>query len=322
MSLENFSPEELSAAIGQIPTLIAHVTSLQADVSKLQELVQENSQLRTKVAQLERALADALAPDHSGIHVPGPSGQTGRKEILRVGPASINIRNKTQTSNTESTKSVSQAISSEPSWANVLGTKRPSNSVRSPRKRAASARLFQVNEGPKDYEYLYMHLSRRASRPDVRRHLVTIGLETSRVLDVSFPARSVVGLLVHAQYVPTVKATLAKANVTLLADFDPLSPANLGDPQYSGMADAAKARELHHIHSQRCVRVLKFLRDSVAPAVARNFINVGWIDPKQAKAALKAKSVTLFGYEDVSSEEESDVEMDSTTSADTTSKSL
>jgi hypothetical protein len=236
----------------------------------------------------------------------------------------LNARTIKHVASTASTKVVPQAISSQPSWANVLGTKRPTNSVRSPRKRSAAARLFQVNDGPKDYEYLYMHLSRRASRPDVRRHLITIGLETSRVLDVSFPARSVVGLLVHAQYVPAVKTALAKAKVTLLADFDPLSPKNLGDPQYSSLSDDAKTSELHHIHNQRCVRVLKFLRDSVAPAVARNFINVGWIDPKQAKAVLKAKSVTLFGYEDISSEEEeSDDEMHSvSSSAASTSESL
>lgn len=312
MSLEkNISSEKISAALEQIPALVAHVTSLQADVSKLQELVRENAQLRSKVAQLERALADALAPRPSASLVPKTT-EPSASALPGPGLAAQNVK-----------KTAPPTIDSQPSWATILGTKRPSNSVRSPRKRSAAARLFQINDGPKDYEYMYMHLSRRVSRPEVRRHLVTIGLETSRVLDVSFPARSVVGLLVHAQYVPTVKAALAKAKVTLLADFDPLCPKNLGDPQYSGLNDAAKTQELHYIHNQRCVRVLKFLRDSIAPAVARNFINVGWIDPKQAKAVLKAKSVTLFGYEDVSSEEESDDDMNSvTSSAVSTSESI
>ncbi|KAG1568283.1 hypothetical protein G6F48_013675 [Rhizopus delemar] len=72
------------------------------------------------------------------------------------------------------------------------------------------------------------------SRRDVRSRLSVLGIDPYRVLDITFPARSVVGLLVHEQYKDVLLAQLGKAKIDIYKDFNPCDPAHLADPTYSG----------------------------------------------------------------------------------------
>ncbi|KAG1480101.1 hypothetical protein G6F46_014541 [Rhizopus delemar] len=65
------------------------------------------------------------------------------------------------------------------------------------------------------------------SRRDVRSRLAVLGIDPYRILDITFPARSIVGLLVHAQYNDTLTAKLTKAKIPIHQDFEPRDPAHL-----------------------------------------------------------------------------------------------
>lgn len=271
--MNNFTTEEITALLQQIPHLTATISDLQVQVTHLATLAEENTQLRSKVAHLEAALSKALNNKDQPKRNSQASCKTPQATPVTQSPAS----NGTSAS----------------SWA-TIGAKRPSPSNNSTRKRAAKARHYQVNNGPKGYDYVYLHLAKRLTRGVIRSDLASFGIEKSRILDISFPCRSVAGLLVHVQYIPTLLELLSTAKIDILKDFDPTNPDLLGDPVLSTLSRNQKVTEMQYIMNERCIRVVKYLRSSVAPSVARFFVEIGWLNEEDAQAALGDKTNSKY----------------------------
>lgn len=163
-------------------------------------------------------------------------------------------------------------------WAERTSTHLPPTaSIRSERRMAAAARAFQAIHGPQGYEYIYITRNRRMDRPDVRRRLRRVGIETYRVMDIAFPTKNVIGILVHVQYKTSVLEILAKAKIDLVADFDPTDPKHIFDPKHDSLSASDRVQLALSIHHTRCIRALKYMRSQVATAVARTFLEAGWI---------------------------------------------
>ncbi|KAI8046932.1 uncharacterized protein B0P05DRAFT_454044, partial [Gilbertella persicaria] len=127
------------------------------------------------------------------------------------------------------------------------------------------------------YEYVYLPNKYRDRLSAFRRKLRLIGLDNSRVLDVHYPARNVVALLIHSAYKEDLLKVMAKYSLPVLTDFDPFSGANVKDPAFASLdADAlsAKARELQQA---RLVRALGYIREQVRRQVAYDFVRQGWL---------------------------------------------
>ncbi|KAG2192063.1 hypothetical protein INT47_006506 [Mucor saturninus] len=146
-------------------------------------------------------------------------------------------------------------------------------------KRIAAARPFQSLEdkGPQGFQYVYIGRSRKIIRSEVRSRLGRSGIDTGRILDVTFPASGVLGLLMHLW---------PKVDATLFPNFDPLDPKHLADPQYMAMSHDERCQKMHDIVNNRAIDTLSFLRPLVVGAVARSFVDLGWIDDQNAKDAL------------------------------------
>ncbi|KAF7720714.1 hypothetical protein EC973_006305 [Apophysomyces ossiformis] len=129
---------------------------------------------------------------------------------------------------------------------------------------------------------------------EICKQLQKLKIDTSRLLDIVFPARSVVGLLFHIQYIPEVTQLLEAAKVAALKDFDPLDPSILADPSLQSLSETERADQAAVIHRQRCLRSLQHIRSTVAPAVARHFIEQGWIDQLDADHVSRSSVGTLF----------------------------
>ncbi|CAO3659212.1 unnamed protein product [Rhizopus stolonifer] len=106
-------------------------------------------------------------------------------------------------------------------WATVARRAPKKKTTAKPRSVESAARAFQEPTGPSGFDYIYIPRSRRLTRKEVRTRLQTMKVDPYRVLDITFPARSVVGLLIHAQYKDTLLDRLAKANIRPRLDFDP-----------------------------------------------------------------------------------------------------
>ncbi|KAG1442063.1 hypothetical protein G6F55_013071 [Rhizopus delemar] len=114
-------------------------------------------------------------------------------------------------------------------------------------------------------------------RRDVRSRLAVLGVDPYRILDITFPARSIVGLLVHTQYNDTLTAKLTKAKIPIHHDFEPRDPAHLADPKYQSLPVSERVTIAVDIHGERCLRGIERLRFPVAVAVRRAFVEEGFI---------------------------------------------
>ncbi|KAI8380020.1 endonuclease-reverse transcriptase-domain-containing protein, partial [Choanephora cucurbitarum] len=187
-----------------------------------------------------------------------------------------------------------KSVSSSPSGAAVQA--KPKVKVTS-RHRKAAARIFVVSSPPAGspvdgplFEYVYLPNKYRARLSVFRQKLRLIGLDNSRVLDVHYPARNVVALLIHTAYKENLLKVLNKYSLPVLTDFDPFSVANVRDPSFASLdSDAltAKARELQQA---RLVRALGYIREQTRRLVAYDFVRQGWLSKEQAFSAIGSPS--------------------------------
>ena len=170
----------------------------------------------------------------------------------------------------------------------------PAKKARAPstKKRAAAARAFMSPgaKGPQGFKYVYLGRSRKINRSEVRSRLRRIGVDTGRVLDISFPASGVLGVLMHVQYVEQFTAVMQKAGAELISDFDPLDPVHLADPKFASLSADQRADQLHELVHSRALDTLSFLRPLVVGSVARSFLEWGWIDESDLHAAVSEAS--------------------------------
>ncbi|KAF7720612.1 hypothetical protein EC973_006934 [Apophysomyces ossiformis] len=106
---------------------------------------------------------------------------------------------------------------------------RPLKNSISTRYKATAARSFQPITGPQGFTYIYLHCSQKMDRLEIYKQLQKLKIDTSCLLDITFPARSIVSLLFHLQYTPKVVKLLDTVKVKTLKDFDSLNPTYIGD---------------------------------------------------------------------------------------------
>jgi hypothetical protein len=102
-------------------------------------------------------------------------------------------------------------------------------------------------------------------RKSIRNLFHTLSIDPVRILDISFPARSVISVLIHTEYQTKFLAALAGAKVRPLENFNPLAKEHIADPQFATIALHDRTRLAAAIHQDRCFRTMYFLRPYLAP---------------------------------------------------------
>ncbi|KAG1488510.1 hypothetical protein G6F53_013566 [Rhizopus delemar] len=120
-------------------------------------------------------------------------------------------------------------------------------------------RFVPVTSRP-DYEYVYLPSRYREPISSLRAKLQKLKINNARVLDVHYPDRQVVALLVHSDYVTDLLAAFAKAKVQPIKDFNPLNPDLLRDPKFASLPESDRAAKCTEVHQARLVRALKHIR--------------------------------------------------------------
>jgi hypothetical protein len=152
-------------------------------------------------------------------------------------------------------------------------------------------------------------------RSDIRRRLRQIGLDTSRLLDITFPSRNTLGLLIHVQYKTEMCVLLKESQIIPLTSFNPLDPKHIADPKHDTLSASDRTILAAELHRERLIRGLKFMRPHVAPAVARQYVLHSWIEesdvptPKgrdHPAAAFQSSSSDSDYVEEMSQEEMSE----------------
>ncbi|KAK4511684.1 DNA mismatch repair protein msh6 [Mucor velutinosus] len=148
------------------------------------------------------------------------------------------------------------------SWTEVI---KRSKKVRNPadvtdKHRQAITRGFNLApEGPKGYTTVYFNRSRRFTRTEVRNNLHLIKADASRIIDVTFPARNIIGVLVHLQYKDNLVSILTKNNINVVEGFDPTDPKHLADPKFKEMSLSKREDAAFDLQINRCAKSLVYL---------------------------------------------------------------
>ncbi|KAI8393255.1 uncharacterized protein BYT42DRAFT_550469 [Radiomyces spectabilis] len=273
------SSEQFVAMQAQITYLTAQVTTHHTKLDQIRCLLEENQQLHDENAQLKAQLAAATAsaPKPTAATCPTPATPT-------------------------------PLGSDESTLATVSKKIRPPRIKCTVRSLAASVRTFKEAEGPGGFQYLYIPRSRRLTCQEARSHLHCLGIDPYRILDITFPARSVVGLLIHNQYCPSILATLEKHTIKPFLDFDPLDPVHLADPEIKSLPLEEQHLFAKTLHYSRCEKAVARLPYHLASPIARSFLDDAIFNEADVSRILSScRGAPVFPAEEKSSDPDTDM---------------
>ena len=294
------SVQDLKGQVAAHDELLSKMNRLEAENNDLRANMGKQNQEILRLRGLLSAADHAASSSNFGTAFAGPTETTGppgqqksrdfpvTKDTPYIHPKKTNFRSR-DFFNLNS----DPALDGLPdlSWVDVTRQYRPaSRPLPSARKIASAARAFSQPDpsAATGFQYVYLPRKRKFSRSEIRSNLRRLGVDPSRILDISFPARSCVALLVHQQYISDLLKLLQSAKVAPLDNFDPLDPVHLADPKYADDAESLRATKMSELQSDRCVGVLKYIRPHLVLAVGNMFIAEGWIVAEDLKAALDA----------------------------------
>ncbi|KAK4516931.1 uncharacterized protein ATC70_000259 [Mucor velutinosus] len=186
--------------------------------------------------------------------------------------------------------SKSDGPQTKPSWASIA-SKPPAPLT--DRKRQALHRAFNppVHDPTQNgsYTFVYLPRSRRMNRAQIRSKFRQISIDNLRILDLSFPARNTIGVLLHEAYLPEFKSKLLEIDSHLIQDFDPLDHHHIADPKYQSFSEERRTQLAKALHQDRCIRSLYFIRLHLVPGVAKYFVHEGWVPSHVAEDIINQR---------------------------------
>ncbi|KAI7855411.1 hypothetical protein BDC45DRAFT_568305 [Circinella umbellata] len=134
-----------------------------------------------------------------------------------------------------------------------------------------ASKFFQFpHQNQTKFEYIYIPCLQRKTRQKIRQLSRSLKINTSRVVDISYPSRNIIGIPATNQHnasrIPTLKT------------FDPIHPENLKDLQYQICSEFERSNISKQSHHQRCLRAISAQPLTLITKIARFFNSKGWID--------------------------------------------
>ena len=161
---------------------------------------------------------------------------------------------------------------------------------------------------------MYIPSKARVPVGQLRSRLRKLDINNSRILDIHYPDRNVVALLVHNDYASELKEQLSKFKINFLDQFNPLDGKIIRDPKYASYNSKQKDTLAASLHCARMKKALEHIREPVKYTVARYFYEQKWIDHETLTSIAKTRFPTpesLFQQEDpLSTQNGDDVRMD------------
>jgi hypothetical protein len=127
-------------------------------------------------------------------------------------------------------------------------------------------------------------------------------------LDIHYPARGVVALLLHVQYHEELSAKFKELDIQPLT-FNPLDPANLNDPDLIDQSELAKTLAMQGIHNDRMLRALEHIGSPRSHSVGRSFIEKGWITVEELTKLTRKEAARAFRPVDDDMDETADIDL-------------
>ncbi|KAG2192065.1 hypothetical protein INT47_006508 [Mucor saturninus] len=195
-----------------------------------------------------------------------------------------------------------QTNKSKPTMAEIVAKKaskpvqpKPKAKKLSAEALAKAARPFMERDPnePQGFQYVYIGRSRKITRPETRKRFKLVGIDTSRVLDITFPAFGVLGVLVHVSYAPTFIKIMTSVKAGIIKDFDPSDEKHLANPIYKSYSAAARADIAMQLNNNRCKQALLYLhntRPTQVKPVGYSMIDMGYLSEEELIEITKVPS--------------------------------
>ncbi|KAF7720578.1 hypothetical protein EC973_007333, partial [Apophysomyces ossiformis] len=253
--------------------LIPDRTHLNVQISSLKEIIQQlkddKQQMMAQQSQLMQLIMTLQAKLAGGEACPAAlaTNKNTAKKPASV-PSSVPVMAPSSRPSS-SAASLIHASSKPISYAKVAAKHVPAK----PKKKKPISintvqKILSVSTGPSTYNFVYLPCRHHVKHSDVCRLLGSLKIIQSKILDVQFPARSVVALLVHQAYYQELVDSLTKAGVKPLDDFNPTSPIVIGDPKYATLSSQDKSHMAKNLLISRllctCLHLPVHLGNSVA----------------------------------------------------------
>ncbi|KAF1801042.1 hypothetical protein FB192DRAFT_1254239, partial [Mucor lusitanicus] len=141
----------------------------------------------------------------------------------------------------------------------------------------------------KSYTFVYLPISHPMTRTQIRSKFRAISIDNLRVLDIIFPARHTIGILLHEAYISEFQSKLREIDTSPITSFNPLDPTHICDPKYHDLPQEDRTRLARSLHQDRCLRTLSFIRPNLLPGIAKYFIHHKWIPPHLAQDIINKR---------------------------------
>ncbi|EIE79539.1 hypothetical protein G6F46_010589 [Rhizopus delemar] len=195
------------------PTTHSSQNDLQALIDTIQSLTQEPQQARTEINSL-RSQTDKLQQQllqQTQTTEPFPS--------LNEQPPCRNPEATTQMSNIESAP-----------WHEPAKIQRIKNNLIASRNQRylqhqeAAACFLQPPSDNQGFQYIYVLTKARVSIGKIRSRLRKLGINNNRILDIQYPDRNTLTLLIHNDCTAELRQQLQRSKIITKDGFDPCSP--------------------------------------------------------------------------------------------------
>ncbi|KAG0755475.1 hypothetical protein G6F65_012278 [Rhizopus arrhizus] len=171
--------------------------------------------------------------------------------------------------NTQSSFDIPEPTPTASPWRNTNQVRRLKESLmqqrqqRRQQRQVAAARISQPPSENQGFKYIYLPTKARVPIGQLRSRLRKLDINNNRILDIHYPDRNVVALLVHNDYADELRSHLQRFKATLKDDFNPCDPKILRDPQYADASDEERANLAFMHHCSRMERALRFIHTPV-----------------------------------------------------------
>lgn len=243
-------PEFVSDIYDTLRQLTSHQQQQDHRLHQMEAVIAENQQLRTQlhdalqtIQQLEQRLQQqsrtTTAPPDDSMNLDTNAStqpiQSTPDDFFSQGTSASRHAQPQSTA----AKPQQHTPNSQPTYANIAKNP-PRRSMRrvptSPAAIASAARTFAPISSNQGYQFIYLNTRGRDSESVMRYKLRTLHIHSGRVINIHYPDRHVVALLVHNDYAEEATSILTTAGIPPLTSFNPANPALLRDPAFSNLS--------------------------------------------------------------------------------------
>ncbi|KAI8331963.1 hypothetical protein BD560DRAFT_341354, partial [Blakeslea trispora] len=140
-----------------------------------------------------------------------------------------------------------------------------------------AARTFLPASTSQGFSFIYLHCRSKEPISKMREKLRALKLQSSRLLDIHYPANHVMAILIHNDYLEEATNILQLQQIEL-TPFEPTLPDHLNDSKYADLSLDQRSAAAIEVYQQRLIHIATRIRhDQRKLAVARSFHKQGWV---------------------------------------------